>query len=70
MRLKGRVQAGCDADLVVFDPATVSDQATYTRSTRPSAGIRHVLVNGTLVVADAQIVPEALPGQPVRAAPR
>lgn len=70
MRRKGRVQPGCDADIVVFDPATVSDQATYTRSTRPSSGITHVLVNGTLVVKDAEIVPTALPGQPVRATPR
>ena len=70
MRRKGRVQPGCDADLVVFDPATVSDRATYSRSTRPSAGIRHVLVNGTLVVAEGEIMIEALPGNPVRAAPR
>ena len=68
MRRKGRLQPGCDADIVVFDPATVSDQATYADSTRPSAGIAHVLVNGTFVVRDAQIVPAALPGQPVRAA--
>ena len=63
MRRKGRVQPGCDADIVVFDPAAVRDQATYAESTRPSAGIRHVLVNGTLVVRDAAIVPDALPGQ-------
>jgi len=70
MRRKGRVQAGSDADIVVFDPATVSDQATYAQSTRPSAGIRHVLVNGELVVRDGAIVTAALPGQPVRAAAR
>ena len=70
MRHKGRVQAGCDADLVVFDPATVTDRATYSRPTLPSAGISHVLVNGTFVVRDAEIVTAALPGQPIRATPR
>jgi Amidohydrolase family len=70
MRRKGRVQTGCDADLLVFDPATVTDRATYSRPTRPSAGISHVLVNGTFVVRDAGIVPAALPGQPIRATPR
>jgi dihydroorotase-like cyclic amidohydrolase len=70
MRRKGRIQPGCDADIVVFDPATVCDQATYTQTTRPSAGIRHVLVNGVFVVRDAAIVPDALPGQPIRATPR
>jgi cytosine/adenosine deaminase-related metal-dependent hydrolase len=70
MRRKGRLQPGSDADIVVFDPATVSDQATYSASTRPSTGIRHVLVNGSLVVRDASIVADALPGQPLRAAPR
>jgi N-acyl-D-aspartate/D-glutamate deacylase len=67
MRRKGRVQVGCDADIVVFNPATVSDQATYEQSTRPPTGIRHVLVNGTPVVRDAAIEIDALPGQPVRA---
>jgi hypothetical protein len=70
MRRKGRVQAGCDADIVVFDPATVTDRATYARTTLPSAGISHVLVNGTFVVRDAEIVTAALPGQPIRATPR
>jgi N-acyl-D-aspartate/D-glutamate deacylase len=70
MRRKGRLQAGCDADIVVFDPATVRDQATYARPTRPSTGIRHVLVNGALVVRDGDIVTAALPGQAIRATPR
>ncbi len=70
MRAKGRLQAGCDADVVVFDPATVTDQATYLQSTRPSAGITHVLVNGSFVVRDSALVADALPGRPVRAAPR
>jgi len=70
MRRKGRLQVGCDADIVVFNPATITDQATYARPTRPPAGIKHVIVNGTVVVRDAGIVPSALPGQPLRATPR
>jgi N-acyl-D-aspartate/D-glutamate deacylase len=54
---------------VVFDPETISDQATYSASTRPSTGIRHVLVNGTFVVRDGQLVPGARPGRPIRSAP-
>ncbi|MGH3188918.1 MAG: amidohydrolase family protein [Streptosporangiaceae bacterium] len=67
MRRKGRLQPGCDADIVVFDPDTVTDQATYLASTRPSSGIRHVLVNGAPVVRNGELVLSALPGKPVRA---
>ena len=70
MRRKGRVQVGADADLVVFDASLVTDQATYAASTRPSSGISHVLVDGTFVVCDGSLVPDALPGRPVRAEPR
>ena len=67
MRRKGRVAAGADADIVVFDPATITDQATYSASTRPTTGIRHVLVNGAFVVRDAQLISDARPGRAVRA---
>ena len=69
MRRKGRLAEGADADIVVFDPAAITDQATYSASTRPTTGIRHVLVNGTFVVRDAQLVHDARPGRPVRALP-
>ncbi|MBV9952693.1 MAG: amidohydrolase family protein [Acidimicrobiia bacterium] len=67
MRRKGRVQVGSDADIVVFDAATVTDQATYLASTRPSSGIAHVLVDGTFVVRGGHLVEDALPGRPIRA---
>jgi N-acyl-D-aspartate/D-glutamate deacylase len=67
MRHKGRVRAGADADLVVFNAERINDQATYLEGTRPSVGIDHVLVDGTFVVRDGRLVPDALPGRPVRA---
>jgi N-acyl-D-aspartate/D-glutamate deacylase len=70
MRRKGRLQAGLDADVVVFDPEKITDRASYLHSTRPSSGIRHVLVNGTFVVRDGDIVAGARAGRPVRADPR
>ncbi|GAA4957189.1 amidohydrolase family protein [Yinghuangia aomiensis] len=66
MRRKGRVQVGCDADLIVFDPHTVSDQATYRQSTRPSTGYEHVMVGGVSVVQDGEVCLDAMPGRPVR----
>ena len=70
LRGKGRLQPGGDADIVVFDPDTVTDRASYQHSTRPSAGIRHVLVNGAFVVREGDLVADARPGRPVRAEPR
>ena len=70
LRRKGRMQAGADANVVVFDPAAITDRASYRHSTLPSAGIRHVLVNGAFVVQDGGIVADARPGRPVRAEPR
>jgi hypothetical protein len=69
VRAKGHLGIGADADIVVIDPLLVSDRATYLDSTRPSVGVRHLLVGGTAVVKDADIVVDAYPGQPLRGEP-
>jgi N-acyl-D-glutamate deacylase len=66
MRNKGRIRVGADADLVVFDPATVADRATYEDPLQRSVGYQHVIVNGVFVLKDGEMVVGALPGRPVR----
>lgn len=66
-RTKGRVQVGADADIVVFNPDTVTDNSTYEpgKGALPSTGIPYVLVNGVVVVKDSE-VQKVFPGKPIR----
>jgi len=49
---RGLVRKGYKADLVVFDPLTIADRATYAAPHQYPVGIHHVLVNGQLVIRD------------------
>lgn len=66
MSRKGRVQAGMDADLTLFDPETVLDRATFAEPAQGSAGIPHVIVAGTPMVRDGRRVADVWPGRPIR----
>ncbi len=56
------------ADIVVFDPDTVTDNAGYKLGTNglPSTGIPFVLVNGVVMVRDSEVQNDPRPGQPHR----
>jgi N-acyl-D-amino-acid deacylase len=62
---RGLVRPGMMADLVVFDPATITDVATFEQPNRYSTGVRHVFVNGKAVVASGAITKER-PGRALR----
>ena len=63
---KGRVRAGADADLTLFDPDRIIDRATYDAPDQYSEGIVHVLVGGIFVVRDGELVDGVTPGQAMR----
>ena len=62
---RGRLQAGFFADVVVFDPATVQDHATFIETHQYATGVQHVFVNGTAVLRDGAHT-GATPGRVVR----
>ena len=64
-RLKGRLQEGADADIVVFDAATISDRSTFEKPMEPSTGVRYLLVGGTVLVDDGKIVQDVFPGRAI-----
>jgi N-acyl-D-aspartate/D-glutamate deacylase len=67
MRQKGRLRVGADADITIFDPATVVDRSTYREPSLSPVGIEHVIVNGVSVVANRRAVEGVAPGRAVRA---
>ncbi|GAA4872529.1 D-aminoacylase [Saccharopolyspora cebuensis] len=62
---RGRVREGFAADLVLFDPETVADTATFDEPRQQATGIPHVIVNGVPTVEDGRRT-DALPGRALR----
>jgi N-acyl-D-aspartate/D-glutamate deacylase len=60
---KGRLQEGADADIVVFDPRTITDHSTFEKPKLPSEGMRYVIVGGQLVIDQGKLVEGVLPGK-------
>lgn len=58
LRDRGRLQKGLAADIVVFNPETITDRATYAHPQRYPEGIDHVVVNGVSVIAEGQMTGE------------
>jgi dihydroorotase/N-acyl-D-amino-acid deacylase len=65
IRDRGLLAEGYYADVVVFDPATIGDRATFARPHQLSTGVEHVLVNGEAVVTDGAHT-GAMPGRALR----
>ena len=65
IRERGQLREGFFADVVIFDPATVIDKATYTQPHQHSVGIRTVIVNGVRVWDNGRHT-GAKPGRVVR----
>jgi N-acyl-D-amino-acid deacylase len=65
LRRRGQLAVGFHADVVVFDPATVADKATFEEPHQLAVGMRHVFVNGVAVVKDGAQT-GATPGRVVR----
>jgi N-acyl-D-amino-acid deacylase len=68
MQVRGRMQEGMVADITIFNPETITDNATYKLGSNglPSTGITYVLVNGVVVVRDSKVVDGVYPGQAIR----
>ena len=65
IRERGSLTAGYYADVVVFDPATVRDHATFAEPLQYATGVEHVFVNGEQVLKDGEHT-GATPGRVVR----
>src|SRR6185295_7995209 len=65
LKNRGCLEKDCYADIVVFDPATIADHATFEKPHQYATGVVHVFVNGVQVLRNGEHT-GAKPGQVVR----
>lgn len=56
LKTKGHLSVGADADVLIFDPETVNDRATFAEPLTPPSGIAWVLIGGKPVLRDGLIL--------------
>ncbi len=67
MKNKGRIRAGADADITIFDPETIIDKANFANGGNvPSSGVMFVIVGGVAVVREGEIQEGVYPGVGLR----
>lgn len=62
---KGRLQVGSHADIVVFDPVTISANADYGKPYEPPTGLHHVIVGGRHIVKNGERLEGRYPGKKI-----
>jgi len=65
LKKRGKLQTGYYADIVIFDPSTIKDNATYEKPHQYSEGVKHVYVNGIQVLKNGEHTGK-MPGRVVR----
>jgi N-acyl-D-aspartate/D-glutamate deacylase len=64
-RRKGRMQEGTDADIVVFDPKTITDRSTFQHPMEQSTGVQYLVVCGKVLIDQGKLVANEFPGRPL-----
>jgi len=62
---KGDIKAGMDADIVIFNPETIIDKATFTDPVEPPEGIEYVIIDGQIALKGKEIINNSL-GKSIR----
>ena len=64
MARKGRLQVGADADITIFNPNTIIDNADFS-GLKYSEGVQTVIIDGKIIVKEGRIIENVFPGKPI-----